>query len=55
MNKNAIAKAAVGGAEGSIAQVHNVGLTKHWVPDDGLSTNHLSEVLHFALSAPCYV
>ena len=42
MNRNAIAKAAVGGAEGSTFAVHNVGLIKRWVFDDGLSTNHSS-------------
>ena len=42
MNRNAIAKAAVGGAEGSTSEVHNVGLINHRVSDDGLSTNHSS-------------
>ena len=42
MNKNTIAKAAVGGAEGSTSAAHNVGLNKHRIPDDGLSTDHSS-------------
>lgn len=40
MNRNEIATAAVGGAEGSTSAVHNVGLIRHRLFDDSPSADH---------------